>query len=119
MVPPPKLYLMNIARRQHRHKRIRTRVRGTATRPRASVFRSATRVSVQLIDDSVGKTLVAVEKVKAQGTKTDQASVVGKEIAKKALAAGIKQVVFDRAGYKYHGRVKAVAEAMRQEGLHL
>lgn len=110
---------MNINRRQRRHKRIRARVRGTAARPRASVFRSAKRVTVQLIDDTSGQTLVAVQSVPAKGTKTEQASVVGQAIAKQALAAGIKQVVFDRGGYKYHGRVKAVAEGMRQSGLQL
>lgn len=102
---------MNITRRQQRHKKIRTRLRGTAARPRASVFRSAKRVVIQLIDDTAGRTLAAAEHA--------QATAAGQEAAKKALAVGIKQVVFDRGGYKYHGRVKAVAEAMRAGGLQL
>lgn len=110
---------MNNSRRHIRHKRIRACVSGTAARPRVSVFRSATRVAVQLVDDTLGKTIVAVERLKVKGTKTDQATAVGQELAKLALAAGIKQVVFDRGGYRYHGRVKALADAMREKGLQL
>ncbi len=109
---------MNQAIRNRRHKRIRSKVKGSAVRPRACVFRSATRISVQLIDDTANKTLLSVygAPTKKQ-TKLEQAVVVGVEVAKQAQKAGIEAVVFDRGGYAYQGRVKAVAEAMREGGL--
>ncbi len=102
--------------------RIRKKVSGTSEKPRMSVFRSNKHISVQLIDDINGKTLVsASSRVKEilgiSGTKTQKAAEVGKLIAQKAVQAGITTVVFDRNGYLYHGRVKALAEAARQNGL--
>lgn len=99
---------MDTKARHKRRRRIRARVRGTAEQPRASVFRSLRRLSVQLIDDVAQRTLAAAE---------GEPAVVGKAIAAAAGQLGIKKIVFDRAGYRYHGRVKAVAEAMRQGGL--
>ena len=97
-------------------------ISGTAVRPRMSVFRSNAQISVQLIDDNAGKTLATVSSLckeisEKKGTKTEQASFVGAAIAEKAKAAGIESVVFDRNGYLYHGRVKALAEAARNGGL--
>ena len=106
--------------KQRRKKRIRAKVFGTAKRPRLNVFRSLNYITAQVIDDQSGKTLVSASdkdlKTK-KAAKTDRAKEVGKEIAKKALAKDIKEVVFDRAGYKYHGRVKILAEAAREAGL--
>lgn len=108
--------LHNLAQRK---KRVRSVVSGTAKRPRMSVVISNVHVSVQLIDDETHKTLLAVTTVgsKQTGTMTDKAAWAGTEIAKKAKPAKIKQVVFDRNGKKYHGRIKALAEAARKEGL--
>lgn len=104
--------------REQRHHRLRTRMLGTALQPRVSVFRSLTRVTVQLIDDRAGVTLATVSQGgKAKGTKVEQAIAAGKELAEKAKAAGITRVVFDRGGWKYHGRIKALAEALREGGL--
>ncbi|MHC1578668.1 MAG: 50S ribosomal protein L18 [Dehalococcoidia bacterium] len=110
--------------RKIRHRRLRQKVRGTSSRPRLSVFRSLNHVRAQLIDDSVGHTLVSVSTLdyrvrsKSDGMgKSKKAEMVGTLLAEKALDKGIKQVVFDRGGYKYHGRVKALAEAARKAGL--
>lgn len=104
--------------RQIRHRRLRSRVKGTTARPRVSVFRSATRISVQLVDDSTHHTLTAIGGVaKKKQTKTEQAREVGLAMAAAAKAAGVSQVVFDRGGYKYHGRVKVLADALREGGL--
>lgn len=104
--------------RQKRHVRTRARVSGTKERPRMIVFRSLKYMHVQIIDDTNGKTLAAAHDIKAKkGTKTERAEAVGKEIAEKAIKAGIKEIVFDRNGYKYHGRVKALADAAREAGL--
>ncbi len=102
-----------------RQNRVRSVVRGTSERPRLSVFISNTHVSAQIIDDEKKITLVSYSTAgkKTTGTMTEKASVVGTEIAKKAKAKKIKQVVFDRGSKLYHGRVKALAEAARQEGL--
>ncbi len=102
--------------------RIRKTVTGTAERPRMSVFRSNKQIYVQLIDDMSGHSLVAASSREiaddnAKVTKIEQAALVGKKIAEKALAAGISGVVFDRNGYLYHGRIKSLAEAARQGGL--
>lgn len=109
-------------RRLRIKRRIRKVISGTAVRPRMSVFRSNTQISVQLIDDKAGKTLATVsslckEIAEKKGTKIEQAGLVGAAIAEKAKAAGIESVVFDRNGYLYHGRVKALAEAARNGGL--
>jgi large subunit ribosomal protein L18 len=111
-----------IERRSKIKMRIRKNVSGTSEKPRLSVFRSNKQISVQIIDDLSGKTLVAasslVKDINTQsGNKTEKAALVGKLIAEKALSAGISQVVFDRNGYLYHGRVKQLAEAAREAGL--
>jgi large subunit ribosomal protein L18 len=110
--------------RLRRHKRVRKHVVGTLERPRLNVFRSLQHIYAQVIDDSQGHTLVSAStidpEVKAQLAglaKADQARVVGKVLAERALGQGIKRVVFDRGGYKYHGRVKALADAAREGGL--
>ncbi len=110
--------------RQRRHQRLRKQVVGTAERPRLNVFRSLKHVYAQIIDDERGHTLVAastlepVVQVQIAGmNKTAQAGVVGRVLAQRARAAGVARVVFDRGGYKYHGRVKALAEAAREGGL--
>ncbi|HET7827627.1 MAG TPA: 50S ribosomal protein L18 [Candidatus Saccharimonadales bacterium] len=99
--------------------RTRAKIRGTAARPRLSVHISHTHINAQLIDDDKGQTLVAVSTVgkKAAGTMTEKAAVVGKDIAAKAKKSGVKRVVFDRGAKQYHGRIKALAEAARAEGL--
>jgi large subunit ribosomal protein L18 len=104
--------------RQLRHTRIRKTLSGTTARPRLSIYRSNTGIYAQVIDDTKGVTLVASSsKVLKVGKTLDAAAVVGKDIAAKALAAGITTVVFDRSGYLYHGRVKALADAARETGL--
>ena len=103
-----------------RHRRVRKRVKGTAARPRLSVFRSSRHIYAQVIDDARGHTLAAASSADPgidKGTKTAIAGAVGAGLAKRAIAAGVKQVVFDRGGYQYHGRVMALAEAARKEGL--
>ncbi|MCC8173132.1 MAG: 50S ribosomal protein L18 [Odoribacter sp.] len=110
-------------RRLRIKRRIRKVVSGTAERPRLSVYRSNAQISVQLIDDSVGKTLLAVSSLSKdfagdKVTKTEMAAKVGTAVAEKAKAAGIDKVVFDRNGYLYHGRVKALADAARNGGLN-
>jgi len=111
-------------RRQRIRYRIRRRISGTAERPRMSVYRSNNQIYAQIIDDVSGNTLIAassLEKEIETGNlkKTEQAKLVGKLIAQKALAKGIKEVVFDRGGYLYHGRIKNLAEAARENGLKL
>ena len=114
--------LTKLERRERIRKRIRKVVSGTNGVPRLSVFRSNKQISVQFVDDLAGKTLLSVSSLNTEivavgGTKTEQAVLVGKLAAEKALAAGISEVKFDRGGYLYHGRVKAVAEAAREGGL--
>ena len=109
-------------RRARIHNRIRKIVEGTSTRPRLNVFRSNIHINVQLIDDSKGLTLVSAsssEKVilESKVNKVEQAKLVGKLVAEKALKAGISEIVFDRGGYLYHGRVKSLADAARESGL--
>ena len=99
--------------RDKRRARVRAKIKGTKERPRLSVFRSNKHIYVQLIDDVVGETLAAV----LGGPDVAEAGKVGKDLAGKALKIGIKEVVFDRGGYKYHGRVKALAEGAREGGL--
>lgn len=110
--------------RQRRHVRIRKVVVGTPERPRLAVFRSARHIYAQIIDDGQGRTLVAASTLSPEfkargfrGKKGDAAKLVGELVAEKALAAQIQQVVFDRGGYKYHGRVKALAAGAREKGL--
>lgn len=110
--------ISKIARRNKIKTRIRGKISGTAARPRMSVFRSNKQIYVQVIDDLAGKTLVsASSKNITDGTKTEIAAKVGEAIAQKALAAGITEVVFDRNGYLFHGRVKSLADAARNGGL--
>jgi large subunit ribosomal protein L18 len=107
-------------RRERRHKRVRRGLYGTVERPRLVVFRSNRGIAAQLVDDVEGKTLAAaswLDKRNAKGDKTGQAAEVGKALAANAKKAGIERVVFDRGGYLYHGRVKALADAAREGGL--
>lgn len=104
--------------RKVRHARIRKVVKGTSSRPRLVVFRSLNGIYAQLIDDDARKTIFGVSSLKIKkGTKTEKAKEVGIETAKLATEKGIKEVVFDRGGYRYHGRVKAVADGAREGGL--
>ena len=113
------------SRRQIRHKRVRKKVSGTSDRPRMAVFRSLRHIYVQIIDDSQGRTLAAASsldpairsEVNGSEAKSDVSTLVGKLIAERAAEKGVKTVVFDRGGFKYHGRTKALAEAARQGGL--
>ncbi|HET8568780.1 MAG TPA: 50S ribosomal protein L18 [Candidatus Limnocylindria bacterium] len=100
-----------------RHARVRKKIRGTGERPRLVVFRSLTHIYAQLIDDTTGKTLAAASDTGASGKKSERATNAGKALAERAKAAGIGAAVFDRGGYRYHGRVKALAEAAREGGL--
>lgn len=110
--------LESLRKRLARHARIRSTLSGTAERPRLSVYRSNASMYAQLIDDVSGKTLVSASDIKStQGTKSENAARVGAQIAEKALAMGIKTCVFDRGGFLYHGRVKALADAARSGGL--
>ncbi|MGH7669892.1 MAG: 50S ribosomal protein L18 [Gemmatimonadaceae bacterium] len=105
-------------KRVRRHLRVRRRITGTAERPRLVVFRSLKHIYAQLVDDVAGRTLMTVSSsAVAEGKKSERSVQVGRSIAEKAKAAGITRVVFDRAGYQYHGRVKAVAEGAREGGL--
>jgi large subunit ribosomal protein L18 len=110
--------------RKRRHARVRSKVTGTAQRPRLNVYRSLNHIYAQLIDDSQGRTMFAVSTLDPSirqtlvgKTKAEQAAVVGQVLAERASQVGITQVVFDRGGYKYHGRVKRLAEASRESGL--
>jgi large subunit ribosomal protein L18 len=111
-------------RRARRHRRVRAKLAGTAERPRLNVFRSTRHIFAQIIDDAQGHTLVQASTLEAEVRqaaatmpKTAEAQAVGKLLAERALAKGLKQVVFDRGGYQYHGRVKSLAEASRAAGL--
>ena len=108
--------------RQRRHRRIRVTLSGTSNRPRLNVFRSLQHIYAQVIDDTSGTTLAAASTNEpdartATGSKTDRARAVGKNIAERAKEKGISAVVFDRGGYLYHGRIKALADAAREAGL--
>lgn len=107
-------------RRKRIQLRIRKKISGTAERPRISVFRSNTQIYAQVIDDVSGKTLVSASslELKSKSSKTETATLVGKALADKAKGAGITNVVFDRSGYLFHGRVKALAEGAREGGLN-
>ena len=104
-------------KRTRRHLRVRKTVTGTAERPRLVVFRSLKHISAQLVDDVAQRTIATVGSTKLEGKKTEKSLEVGKQIAARAKEAGITKVVFDRAGYQYHGRVKAVADGAREGGL--
>ena len=116
--------VMSGVARVRRHQRIRRTIRGTAERPRLNVFRSLEHIYAQVVDDDMGNTLASAstldpelqEQMKGL-TKTQQAEQVGQLVARRALARGLRQVVFDRGGYPYHGRVKALADGARQGGL--
>ena len=107
--------------RKIRHERVRNKIVGTSEVPRLCVFRSNTNIYAQIIDDEKGITLVSAssldKELKLKNANIEAATKVGESLAKKAVKAGIKKVVFDRGGYLYHGRVKALAEACRENGL--
>jgi large subunit ribosomal protein L18 len=117
--------------RNRRHVRVREKIRGSAARPRLAVFRSITHIYAQLIDDDSGKTLVQASSLdvrsgpaspaptepQSKGNKSERAKAVGAQLGEKAKAKGIDEVVFDRGGYRYHGRVKALGDAARSAGL--
>ena len=110
------------AARRKRHDRIRLHLAGTEGRPRLAVFRSLNHIYAQVIDDASGRTLAAASTADkelrgSKQTKTDEAKVVGKLVAERARAAGVERVVFDRAGFRYHGRIKSLADAAREAGL--
>src|ERR1700754_1891300 len=111
-----------LSRRDRIKRGIRKRLSGSAARPRLSVYRSNKGIYAQIIDDLTGKTIVSASSLSkdftGDGTKSDQSVAVGKLVAQKAIAAGIKDVVFDRNGYLYHGRVKSLAEGAREGGLN-
>jgi large subunit ribosomal protein L18 len=115
---------LKVVGRKIRHLRVRSKVQGTAERPRLAVYRSLNHIYAQVVDDAAGRTLVSVDsrspdfrgKAKSGGN-VAAAKIVGELVAQKAKAGGIGQVVFDRGGYQYHGRVKALAEAARAAGL--
>lgn len=108
-------------KRKIRHKRVRAKIKGASKKPRLSVYRSLKHIYAQLIDDEIGETLVSASdfeiKKDKKMTKTEIAEKVGELIAKKAKEKGIKEVVFDRGGFKYHGRIKRLAEKARENGL--
>jgi len=110
------------AARRKRHERIRLRLEGTPSRPRLAVFRSTTNIYAQVIDDSAGRTLASASSLEKEirgtkSTKSAAAAVVGRLVAERAKAAGVGTVVFDRAGFRYHGRIRALADAAREAGL--
>ncbi|MCZ4693110.1 50S ribosomal protein L18 [Ancylomarina euxinus] len=116
---------MALTKRERRlriKRRVRKSISGTAERPRMSVFRSNKQISVQIIDDITGKTLLSISSLakdfaEKEGNKIEQAEFIGQAIAEKAVTAGISEVVFDRNGYLYHGRIKSLADAARKGGL--
>jgi large subunit ribosomal protein L18 len=110
------------AARRKRHDRIRLRVEGSGARPRLAVFRSLNHIYAQVIDDASGRTLASASTLEKElrsgsGTKSQEAAAVGRLVAERAKAAGVGQVVFDRAGFRYHGRIKSLADAAREAGL--
>lgn len=114
-------------KRQHRlgrHKRVRAKINGSSKRPRIAVFKSNRHVFVQFIDDTVGKTIlsskiISAKNKKAKETKTTEASLVGEMLAGKAKEIGINEAVFDRGGFKFHGRVKAIADGLKKGGIKI
>ena len=117
-----KVVVTRTSSRVKRHARLRLRLSGTEARPRLAVFRSLNHIYAQVIDDTSGTTVAAASSLEtglkgSDGTKVDDAKRVGQLVAERAKAAGIDKVVFDRAGFKYHGRVRSLAEAAREAGL--
>ena len=118
-------YRKSLTRRQRRHVKVRARVSGSAARPRLCVFRSSAHIYAQVIDDLKGHTLVSAsdieetvrERAGDKATKSDRAKIVGEVVGERAKEAGIETVVFDRGGFLFHGRVKAVADGARESGL--
>jgi large subunit ribosomal protein L18 len=111
-----------VAARRRRHRRVRKKVSGTAERPRLAVYRSNRHIYAQLIDDLSGRTLAAASSLsngRAEGKPSEVARAVGTDLAARAKDAGIAEAVFDRGGFRFHGRVKAVAEGAREAGLRL
>jgi large subunit ribosomal protein L18 len=118
----PSSTLNRVAARQKRHTRIRLTLSGITERPRLTVFRSLNQIYAQVIDDTSGRTLAAASSLEKElregkGTKSEQAKQVGALIARRAKEAGVGKVVFDRSGFRYHGRVRALAEGAREAGL--
>jgi large subunit ribosomal protein L18 len=107
----------NAERRRRRHVRVRNNLAGTSERPRLVVFRSLKHITAQLVDDTGRRTLLTVSDRGIEGNKSKRAAEVGKLVATKAKETGVSKVVFDRAGYRYHGRVKALADGAREGGL--
>jgi large subunit ribosomal protein L18 len=110
------------AARRKRHERIRLHLAGTAARPRLAVFRSLNHIYAQVIDDASGRTLASASSAEKElrsgsATKTEDARTVGRLVAERAKAAGVERVVFDRAGFRYHGRIRSLADAAREAGL--
>ena len=110
------------AARRKRHDRIRLRVEGSGSRPRLAVFRSLNHIYAQVVDDASGRTLAAASTLEkelrgSKQTKIEEAAVIGRLIAERARTAGVQRVVFDRAGFRYHGRIKSLADAAREAGL--
>ena len=109
------------AARQKRHSRLRLRMAGSTERPRLAVFRSINQIYAQVIDDSTGRTLASASSLEASlrgnGTKTERAKQVGTLVGNRAAAAGVTSVVFDRSGFKYHGRIRSLADGARESGL--
>ncbi len=110
------------AARRKRHDRIRLHLAGSEVRPRLAVFRSLNHIYAQVIDDAAGRTLAAASTTEKElrgstSTKTEEAKLVGRLVAERAKAAGVERVVFDRAGFRYHGRIKSLADAAREAGL--
>ena len=107
-----------------RHRRVRAKIIGTKEKPRVAVFKSNQHIFVQFIDDTVGKTIlsskvISVKKSKAKGSKTDKAHSIGEMLAVKAKELGITEAVFDRGGFKFHGRVKAIADGLKKGGIKI
>ena len=124
MASKPVTRISRTAHRQRIHRRVRQKVSGTSDRPRLTVYRSLNHIYAQVINDNDGKTLVSASSLDKETRKSNKgggnvaaAKIIGKTIAERALAAGISKVVFDRGGYKYHGRVEALAQAAREAGL--
>lgn len=115
------------SKRQHRimrHRRVRAKIIGTKEKPRVAVFKSNQHIFVQFIDDTVGKTIlsskvISVKKSKAKGSKTDKAHSIGEMLAVKAKELGITEAVFDRGGFKFHGRIKAIADGLKKGGIKI
>jgi large subunit ribosomal protein L18 len=107
----------NSDRSRRRHVRLRNHLAGTRARPRLVVYRSLKHIAAQLVDDDARRTLMAVSDSGLEGTKTQRATEVGKRLAARAKESGVLKIVFDRAGYRYHGRVKALADGAREGGL--